>query len=414
MPGSKRILILGVGIGGQVAANELRRRLPGEHRVTLIDRNLTHAFAPSFLWVMTGHRTPERISRDVRDLVRPGIEVRQGEVQAIDAKARRVAVDGESLAYDRLVIALGAELAPEAIPGLATASHTFYTLAGAARLQAALDRTTTGTVAVVVSALPYKCPGAPHEAAMLIADFFRRRGRGHAVKVHLFTPEPQPMPVAGPALGDAVRQMLERRGISLHPLHTLTAVNAESRELLFEGKPPVGYDLLVAVPPHRPPSLIREAGLGNDAGWIPVDRQTLATREEGTFAIGDVTAVAIPGRWKPEVPLVLPKAGVFAHAQALVVARRIAADIKHEASDERFCGDGFCMLEAGADLAGVAFGDFFHEPSPDVHVKSIGRAWHLGKVLFERWWLSPWGVRRSLLRSALVAGSRLYGVPVTL
>jgi sulfide:quinone oxidoreductase len=97
-----------------------------------------------------------------------------------------------------------------------------------------------------------------------------------------------------------------------------------------------------------------------------------------------------------------------------VVAHRIAAEIGGAAPSEQFCGDGFCMLEAGDGLAGVAFGDFFHQPSPDVRVKSIGKAWHLGKVLFEKWWLSPWGTRRSLLKSALAVGSRIYGVPVNL
>jgi sulfide:quinone oxidoreductase len=222
------------------------------------------------------------------------------------------------------------------------------------------------------------------------------------------------MPVAGPALGDAVRQMLEQRGVAFHPSHRLTAVKADTRELLFEGKAPVTYDLLVAIPPHRPPALVRAAGLANEGGWIPVNRQTLATSYDRVFAIGDVTTVPVPGRWKPEVPLLLPKAGVFAHAQALVVAHRIAAEIRGAVPTDTFCGDGFCMLEAGEDLAGVAFGDFFHEPSPSVHVKSLGRAWHLGKVLFERWWLSPWGVRRSLLKSALGLGSRIYGVPVHL
>jgi sulfide:quinone oxidoreductase len=249
---------------------------------------------------------------------------------------------------------------------------------------------------------------------MLVADFFRRRSRADKVRVHLYTPEPQPMPVAGPALGDAVRQMLEQRGIAFHPSHKLTAVRGDAHELLFDGKSPVAYDLLVAIPPHRAPALVREAGLANETGWIPVDRQTLATSHDRVFAIGDVTAVPIPGRWKPDVPLMLPKAGVFAHAQALVVAGRIAAAIRGAASTTTFCGDGFCMLEAGADVAGVAFGDFFHEPSPDVRVKSIGKAWHFGKVLFEQWWLSPWGTRRSLLKSALAVGSRIYGVPVNL
>jgi sulfide:quinone oxidoreductase len=409
---AQTILILGGGVGGQVVANELRRMLPREHRVTIIERELSHAFAPSFLWVMTGERRPEQVTRDLRELVRPGVEVRQGNVRAIDLPNRHVRFDHESVAYDYLVIALGAELAPDAIPGLAAGAHTFYTLEGATRLRAALDDVKTGTVAVVVSALPYKCPGAPHEAAMLLADVFRRRGSN--VNVHLFTPEPQPMPVAGPALGDAVRHMLEQRSIRFHPSHKLTAVNAETRELLFEGKSPVNYDLLVAIPPHRSPAVVREAGLSNEAGWIPVHRQTLATPHEHVFAIGDVTSVEIPGRWKPDVPLPLPKAGVFAHAQALVVAHRIAAEVMGAAPTDRFCGDGFCMLEAGEDLAGVAFGDFFHEPSPDVQVKSIGRAWHVGKVLFEQWWLLPWGMRRSLLKSALAIGSRIYGVPVNL
>jgi sulfide:quinone oxidoreductase len=408
------ILILGAGVGGQVVANELRRSLPREHRVTVIERDVRHAFAPSFLWVMTGDRKPEQVTRDVRDLMRPGVEVLEGDVRAIDVAKRRVELDRESLVYDYLVIALGAELAPDAIPGLAAGAHTFYTLPGATRLGATLDQVSGGTVAVVVSALPYKCPGAPHEAAMLLADFFRRHGRADKVNVQLFTPEPQPMPVAGPALGDAVRQMLEQRGVSFHPSHKLTAVNADARELLFDGKAPLKYDLLVAIPPHRPPRLVREAGLSNETGWIPVDRQTLATPHEHVFAIGDVTSVPIPGRWKPDVPLMLPKAGVFAHAQALVVARRIAAEISGAGATDTFCGDGFCMLEAGEELAGVAFGDFFHEPSPAVHVKSVGKAWHLGKVLFEKWWLSPWGVRRSLLKSALGVGSRIYGVPVSL
>jgi sulfide:quinone oxidoreductase len=307
-----RVLILGGGVGGQVVANELRRVLPGAHRVTLVERNCRHAFAPSFLWVMTGDRQPEQVTRDLRDLLHPGVEVVEGDIRAIDLANHRVELDRDSLAYDYLVVALGAELAPDAIPGLQDGAHTFYTLEGATRLRAALDATTGGTVAVVVSALPYKCPGAPHEAAMLIADFLRRRGRGDRVGVHLFTPEPQPMPVAGPALGDAVRHMLEQRGVGFRPSHRLTAVRADARELHFEGKSPVTYDLLVAIPPHRPPALAREAGLSNETGWIPVDRQTLATPHDRVFAIGDVTAVPIPGRWKTDVPLMLPKAGVFA------------------------------------------------------------------------------------------------------
>lgn len=411
---TRTILILGAGIGGQVVANELRRRLSARHRVVLVEKDTRHAFAPSFLWVMTGARRPNQVARDVRRLLRPGIEVVEAEVGGIDVPNRQVHTTRGQLAYDYLVIALGAELAPDAIPGLAEAGHGFYTLDGATRLRAALEPFSGRTVAVVISALPYKCPGAPHEAAMLLADFFQRRRAGTRPEIHLFTPEAQPMPVAGPQLGEAVRAMLTERGIAFHPLHKLAAIHPDSRELLFDGQPPVRYDLLVAIPPHRAPQLLRDAGLAGPTGWVTVDRRTLATGQEGVFAIGDVTAIPIPGRWKPDVPLLLPKAGVFAHAQALVVARRIAAEIDGRDATHTFGGEGFCMLEAGGVVAGMAYGEFFAEPSPKVHVRDAGWMWHLGKVVFERWWLAPLGVRRALLRAALTAGSRAYGIPISL
>ena len=116
----------------------------------------------------------------------------------------------------------------------------------------------------------------------------------------------------------------------------------------------VRYDLLVAIPPHRGPRLVREAGLANEAGWVPVDRHA-GDPHENVYALGDVTAIPIPGRWKPDVPLMLPKAGVFAHAQAQVVARRIAGEITGPARGNVLRRR---LLHAGGrrDLAGFAFG----------------------------------------------------------
>ncbi len=409
----KTIIILGAGVGGLVAANELRRLLPGEHRIVLVEKNARHAFAPSFLWLMTGDRRPEQIARDVRQLVRPGVEVVLAEAQAIDAASRSVQTSAQALTYDYLVVALGAELAPEAMPGLAETAHTFYTFDGAAKLRDALRNFSGGKVAVVVSALPYKCPGAPHEGAMLIADVFRRRGLRDKVEVHLFTPEPQPLPVAGPALGEAVKQMLAGKGVVFHPLHKLTAVNAPARELAFEGKEPFKSDLLVAIPPHRGPRVVREAGLTNEAGWVTVNRATMQTQHDHVYALGDVTVIPIPGRWKPDVPLMLPKAGVFAHRQAEVVARRIAAELAGAGPSHEFFGDGYCMLEAGEDMAGFAYGNFFAEPAPQVELRQIGSVWHMGKVLFEQWWLTPYGLRREALRLAIKLGGRGLGIPVS-
>lgn len=410
----KTIVVLGGGVGGLVTANELRRLVPPQHRIIVVEKDRQHAFAPSFLWLMTGDRRPAQITRDVRHLLRPGVELMEAEVRAIDLARSQVETSAQPLTYDYLVVALGAELAPTIIPGLAENTHTFYTFDGAGRTRDALRGFGGGTIAVVVSRLPFKCPAAPYEGAMLIADVLRRRKLSDRAAIHLFTPEPQPMPVAGPDLGSAVRNMIEAKGIAFHPLHKLAAVEPQAQLLHFEERAPIKYDLLVVVPPHRGPGLLRDAGLANEAGWVPVDRATLQTRHEGVYALGDVTAIPIPGRWMPDVPLMLPKAGVFAHAQALVVARRIAGEITDTPVDATFCGDGYCMLEAGEDLAGFAYGNFFAEPSPQIRLHRIGRTWHLGKVLFEKWWLAPPGVRRELLHWSLSLGGKALGIPVVL
>lgn len=406
------ILILGGGVGGIVVANELRRQISRVHRIVLVEKNPRHAFAPSFLWVMTGDRRSDRISVPVEALLREGIELVEGEATAIDVTRRQVGITTGPIGFDYLVIALGAELAPESIPGLADGAHSFYSAADAERLQQALGQFRSGKVAVVVSSLPYKCPGAPHEAAMLIADLFRRRGFGDKVAVDLYTPEPQPMPVAGPKVGEAVKEVLSSKDIGFYPQHKIVLVDPGKQELQFEGKAPVHYDMLVAIPPHRAPAVARHAGFTNEAGWIPVDRSTLQTKVERIFAIGDVASLSVPGRWKPEVPLMLPKAGVFAHAQAEVVAQRIADEISGTTPKAVFCGAGYCMLEAGEGKAGFAFGDFFAEPSPHLELRNVGKVWHVGKILFERWWLAPFGTRKSLLRLGLTLGARVLRIPL--
>jgi NADPH-dependent 2,4-dienoyl-CoA reductase/sulfur reductase-like enzyme len=109
--------------------------LPKEHRVVLVDREASFVFAPSFLWLMTGGRTAEKISRPLTRLHKKGIEVARGEVERIDAERREAVVNGRTITGDYLIVALGAELAPETIPGLAEAGYNFYTLAGAEALR---------------------------------------------------------------------------------------------------------------------------------------------------------------------------------------------------------------------------------------------------------------------------------------
>lgn len=375
------VVVLGGGVGGLVAAGRLRKLLPRMHRVVLVDREREHLFAPSLLWLMVGLRDASAIKRPFKSLERKGIELRLGEIETIDPEARRVTVDGETIQADRLLIALGAELAPELVPGLSASGHNFYTLQGAEGLHAALRSLKGGRIVVLTAAPAYKCPAAPYEAALLIDAYLRKHGRRDAVAVDVYAAEPGPMGVAGPEMSGAVRHLLTAKGIPYHPEHQVRAVDAPARRIEFANGEHADFDLLAFVPPHRSPRVIRESALASETGWISVDRHSLETRFPGVYAIGDVVSIPLT-LGKP-----LPKAGVFAHGQAEVVALNIAAIVNGKAPTARFSGHGECFVEIGDGKAGFGRGDFYAEPRPEVKVYSAGRGFHLGKVLLEKVWL---------------------------
>jgi sulfide:quinone oxidoreductase len=164
-------------------------------------------------------------------LNRRGVSFRVGVVRGLDLSVRRVRLDDGEVPYDYLLLSPGVELRPEALPGLAEGGRNLYTLDGATGLHADLSRFPGGRLVVLVAAMPFKCPAAPYEAALLFEARLRAQGIRDRCEVAVYTPEPQPMPVAGPALGAAVRQMLTARGIDYFPGHKAVAVEPGSRTI---------------------------------------------------------------------------------------------------------------------------------------------------------------------------------------
>jgi sulfide:quinone oxidoreductase len=372
-------LVLGAGIGGITVAQALRKRLPSDDRVIVVERERDHVLSPALLWHIVGDGEPAEFTRPIAALQSKGIEPVSGEVSRIDPSALTVEVGAKTLTGDAMIVALGADYAPEAVPGLAERGFNLYTFAGAQRIRAALDQFKGGRIVVLTAAPGYKCPAAPYEAAMLIEAFCRKRGVRGQTEIAVHAAEPTPMPVAGPEAGEQIRRMLERKGIAYFPQRQV--VRVEDGVLHFSEGQTAAFDLLLYVPPHRAPAAVRDAGLCGESGWVAVDRQTLATKFPKVWAIGDVTAIPL------KMGRPLPKAGVFAGAQAEVVARNIASAWQGQSAAARFDGHGMCFLEAGGGMAGMGRGNFYAEPLPDVRMRFPNPLWHLAKLLHQKFWL---------------------------
>lgn len=372
-------LVLGAGIGGISVARALRKSLPPDDRVVVIEREHDHVFAPALLWHIVGEGEPAQFTRPLEALKTKGIELVRGEVSRIDPSALAVEVGGKTITGNAMVVALGADYAPEAVPGLAEHGLNLYTLAGAQKIRAALGEFKGGRLVVLTAAPGYKCPAAPYEAAMLIEAFMRKRGVRAKTEIALHAAEPAPMPVAGPVAGAQIKSMLEHKGIAYFAAHQVSRV--EEGVLNFSDGQTAAFDLLLYVPPHRAPAVVRDAGLCGESGWVPVDRGTLATKFANVWAIGDVTAIPL------KMGRPLPKAGVFAGRQAEVVAKNLAAAWNGQPATARFDGHGMCFLETGNAMAGMGSGNFYAEPLPDVRMRFPNPFWHLSKLLYQKHWL---------------------------
>ena len=359
----KTILILGGGLGGITAAGALRRLCGSEHRIVVIERKAKFSLCMANLWLMTGERQrPEEGERDLTQLAERGIEWLHAEIEAIDPVTRTVRTSVGTVVGDYLVIALGAERHPEAVPGFAEAALDLYEAAGALRIRESLENFTGGRVVVIVARTPFSCPSAPYEAAFLVESLLRRRGVRAQSEIAVYTPEDLPMPVAGPEVGKELVRMLEERGIEFHPEQIVMKVDPAARTARFE-LDDSEFDLLIGVPPHRAPESLRAAKLTDASGWVPVDASSLRTRHAGVYAIGDATSIRLP------IGMFLPKAGVFADEQARIVAENIAAEIVGKTAVSRFNGHGFCYIEIGDSMAAYGAGNFYGIPAPTISLE---------------------------------------------
>jgi sulfide:quinone oxidoreductase len=310
----KQIVILGGGSGGIVAATKLGRALGSRHDVLLIDRRPDHLFMPAFLFVMVGQREPEHVTRRLRSLEKRGVKVIQDEIVGIDPSRRQIALGGGNIPYDYLIVSLGLEIAADMIPGYAEGAHHAWELEAALKTRRALESFDGGRVVVGVPLGPYRCPPAPYEAQWLLDSYFTKRGMRDRVSIEYFTRDPEP---AGEAHEPVVWMdaQSKARGIKQHYEFIVQSIDPEKRTVngLYGYK--LNYDLLFMIPPHRPARALLDSGLADTETGVRVDYDTLETKWDDVYAIGDCA----------DMPA--SKAGVVAHQEADVVAHNLTVKL---------------------------------------------------------------------------------------
>ena len=380
---TNRIVVLGGGTGGTLAANRLRRDLGDEVVITVVDQDDDHLYQPGLLFVPFGLSRPQDLVRSRPAQLHDGIAYRTADIERVDLGAEQVLLsDGVTLAYDVLVVATGARLLPEETegltgPGARETVHTFYDLDGATALEGALSRFTGGRLVVNVVDMPIKCPVAPLEFCFLADWYFTERGIREQVELIYVTPLDAAFtkPVAARTLSG----LLAEKHVELVTEFNTGEVDGTGGRLVgYDGRE-VPFDLAVVVPLHGGAAYVdRSPGLGDEFGFVPTDKHTLqSTAAPNVFVIGD--AAAIP----------TSKAGSVTHFEGETIARNVVRFLAGEALDASFDGHTNCFIESGFGKAMLIDFNYDTEPLPGHYPSGVGlpllspsRLNHLGKLMF--------------------------------
>ncbi len=382
-----RVVILGAGTAGTMAANKLWRKLDRDQwHITVVDQNNSHNYQPGYLLLPFGGYRPEQIVKPRRDFVPDGVEFILGEVDRVEHEINVVLLaNGSIVPYDYLIIATGTTPRPDQTPGMAgpqwrKSIFDFYTLEGATALRDKLAEWPGGRLVVHIVEMPIKCPVAPLEFTFLADAFFHQKKMRERVEITYVTPLEGAFtkPVASRRLGG----MLAERDIALEGDFMIERIDPDTKTLVSMDEREIPFDLLVTVPLNMGADFIARSGLGDELNYVPVDKHTLqAKARDNIFAIGD--ASNIPAS----------KAGSVAHFSVELFVENFVDLVHGRPMTHSFDGHANCFVESGNGKGLLIDFNYDTEPLPGKYpLAGVGpfsllaetRANHLGKLGF-RW-----------------------------
>ncbi|MEJ2047731.1 MAG: FAD/NAD(P)-binding oxidoreductase, partial [Dehalococcoidia bacterium] len=386
------LLILGAGAVGSIVANKvagaLRRQIArGQAEVTVLDRNETSINQGGYTFIPFGLYTPEDITRKRRELLSPRVRAvfgPDGEVLGVDLKSRKVSVkSGRQYPYDYLLIALGCECDCGSVPGLDRNFDTFYTgLDDALKLKEKLDKLEKGHVVVLTAGMPIPCPGAPGKFTTLLDDYLKsinRRDPSRKYDISFLWPIPE---VGTPEYNKVFSWGFRERGIDDRRSFKLDRVESSTRQVVSRSGESVSYDLLVTVPLHRSIKALVDSGLTDESGWLPVDRRTLRYKK-GTENHPEVYVGGDAG------PATIPKTGIGAHYQALIIAQNLVNDLRGTPVAVPYRGETGCpfvLRSYTSSQSGMAYIASWTDDNPLPAFKPTELGWFFYRMYYYIYW----------------------------
>ena len=373
-----KILIVGGGFGGVVAAESLGRKLGGEHQIVLVSRSRNFLFYPALVRLAFGRGEPDDVSFDLREaMLDRRITFVEGEIARVDPGARQVTVTrGEfsgQMNYDFLVFALGRRLATERVSGFFEHAHHLLSVAATLKFREALRTFPRGHIV-----LGY-CPAARlpvplFETAFALSRWNEKRERRNRAVITIVSDETPGEMFGDAAIAEKLSEAMQSRGIEFASDFSIARVTPGS--IIESDGRAMTFDLAALIPPFCGPAAMLGSGVTDAEGYVRVETTMRVPGVEGMYAAGD--CVSFPG----------PKMGHMAVRQAEVAAENLAAEVSGRAILATYEHELTLVLETDGKDSIYLHRDLWTDDPPKI---KQGRFWAWAKRGHEQYWLRRHG-----------------------